>query len=164
MWPMPASVFSVFYHFDLISRHGQHPFELSERGDERVDYIPGIDSIRLADIPTIAHMKDQRLLRLALQIFPNVQKAQYLLMTSIFELEPQAVNALKLEFPFPVYTFGPAIPYSNIENATTFSTNQTEHISYFEWLNSQPPSSVLYVSLGSFLSVSSAQMDEIADG
>ncbi|KAI3450857.1 hypothetical protein Pfo_007522 [Paulownia fortunei] len=109
LWPMPASVFSVFYHFDLIVRNGHHPFELSERGDERVDYIPGIASIRLADIPSIAHMKDQRLLRLVLPIFTNVSKAQCLLFTSIFELEPQVIEALKREFSFPIYTFGP--PY-----------------------------------------------------
>ncbi|KAL3615977.1 hypothetical protein CASFOL_040271 [Castilleja foliolosa] len=160
LWPMPASVFSIFYHFNLLVRNGHHPFELSERGDERVDYIPGIASIRLADLPSIAHMKDQRLLNLALRIFANVSKAQSLLFTSIYELEPQVIQALKQEFSFPIYTFGPTIPYFNLKDSLSFSTNHH----YFEWLNSQSPSSVLYVSLGSFLSVSSAQMDEIADG
>ncbi|KAL0369398.1 UNVERIFIED_CONTAM: UDP-glycosyltransferase 87A1 [Sesamum angustifolium] len=165
VWPMPSSVFSVFYHFDLLEKNGHHPFELSERGEERVDYIPGIPSIRLADTPSIAHMKDQRLLRLALRIFPNLSKAQYLLISSISELEPQVIEALKQEFSFPVYTFGPAIPYFNLRKATSFLTSQNDHEHhYFEWLNSQPPCSVLYVSLGSFLSVSSAQMDEFADG
>ena len=32
------------------------------------------------------------------------------------------------------------------------------------WLDTQPVNSVLYVSLGSYLSVSSAQLDEIAVG
>lgn len=165
LWPMPASVFAVFYHFDLLERNAHHPFELSERGDERIDYVPGISSIRLADVPSIIHMKDQRLLRLALRVFSNIAKAQYLLFSSIYELESQVIEALKQEFSFPVYTFGPAIPYLNLENLTSFSTNQSDdHHHYFEWLNSQPPSSVLYVSLGSFLSVSNAQMDEIADG
>ncbi|KAK1590997.1 hypothetical protein Q3G72_000532 [Acer saccharum] len=35
---------------------------------------------------------------------------------------------------------------------------------YLQWLDSQPAGSVLYVSLGSFLSVSSTQMDEIVAG
>ncbi|KAL9265460.1 UDP-glycosyltransferase 87A2-like protein [Drosera capensis] len=35
---------------------------------------------------------------------------------------------------------------------------------YFQWLDSQPDSSVLYVSMGSFLSVSGAQMEEIVAG
>ncbi|XP_073156851.1 UDP-glycosyltransferase 87A1-like [Henckelia pumila] len=164
LWPMPASVFSIFYHFNLLLRKPHHPFDLSERGEERVDYIPGIPSIRLADIPSIAHMKDGRLLDLALRIFPNVCKAQYLLFSSISDLELDVLQALKREFAFPIYTFGPAIPYFNLEKATSFSTNQNDHDDYFGWLNTQPSSSVLYVSLGSFLSVSSAQMDEIAHG
>ncbi|KAL0436162.1 UNVERIFIED_CONTAM: UDP-glycosyltransferase 87A2 [Sesamum radiatum] len=77
LWPMPASVFSIFYHFHLLADNGHFPFELS---------------------------------------------------------------------------------------AKSHSTNQNDDRHYFEWLNSKPPSSVLYVSLGSFLSVSSAQMDENAKG
>ena len=33
-----------------------------------------------------------------------------------------------------------------------------------QWLNSQPKGSVLYVSMGSFLSVSSSQLNEILAG
>jgi hypothetical protein len=35
---------------------------------------------------------------------------------------------------------------------------------YFQWLDSQPTQSVLYVLLGRFLSISSKQMDEIVLG
>ncbi|XP_057809093.1 UDP-glycosyltransferase 87A1-like [Salvia miltiorrhiza] len=164
LWPMPASVFSLFYHFDLLKRNAHYPFHLSERGDERIDYVPGIASIRLADIPSIASMKDERLLGYALGVFSNISKAQYLLLSSIYELESQVIQALNQEFSFPIYTFGPPIPYLDLENLISFSNNQSDHPHYFEWLNSQPPCSVLYVSLGSFLSVSRAQMDEIADG
>ncbi|KAL0459910.1 UNVERIFIED_CONTAM: UDP-glycosyltransferase 87A1 [Sesamum latifolium] len=164
LWPMPASVFSVFYHFDLLERNGHHPFELSERGEERVDYIPGIASIRLADLPSIAHLKDQRLLSLVLGVFTNISKAQYILFTSIFELEPHVINALKSKISSPIYPIGPLIPYFNLGTAKSHSTNQNDDRHCFEWLNSKPPSSVLYVSLGSFLSVTSAQMDEIAKG
>ncbi|KAK8641606.1 hypothetical protein V6N13_011000 [Hibiscus sabdariffa] len=37
-------------------------------------------------------------------------------------------------------------------------------IDYLQWLDLQPKGSVLYVSMGSFLSVSAAQMDEIVAG
>jgi len=40
----------------------------------------------------------------------------------------------------------------------------TDHsVDYIKWLDSQPSESVLYISLGSLLSVSSAQMDEIIE-
>ncbi|XP_051121976.1 UDP-glycosyltransferase 87A2-like [Andrographis paniculata] len=157
LWAMPASVFAVFHHFDRLVRHGHHPADLSERGDERVSYVPGIPSIRLADLPSIAFMADQRLLRLTRSIFPNVSKAQFLLFTTIYGIESEVVDALQEEFPFPIYTFGPAcIPYSGLQTSAAAD--------YLAWLDAQPPNSVLYVSLGSFLSVSSRQMDEIAGG
>ncbi|KAL2488180.1 UDP-glycosyltransferase 87A2 [Forsythia ovata] len=163
LWPMPASVFSIFYHTDLLVQNGHFAFNLSERGEERVDYIPGISSICLADLPSIFHLKDQRLLHLALRAVSDVSKAKYLLFTSIFELEPQVINALKQEFSYPVYSVGPVVPYFNPEKTSLYTTIQNDH-HYLQWLSSQPPSSVLYVSLGSFLTVSSAQMDEIAGG
>ncbi|XP_022865821.1 UDP-glycosyltransferase 87A1-like [Olea europaea var. sylvestris] len=162
-WTMPSLVFSSFYYFDLIVQNGHFPFELSERGEERIDYIPGISSIRLADLPSLYCEKDQRLLHLALQVFSNVSKAQYLLFTSIFELEPQVINALKREFLYPVYSLGPMVPYFNPEKTSRYTTTKNDP-HYLQWLSSQPPNSVLYVSLGSFLTVSSAQMDEIAGG
>ncbi|KAK4409204.1 UDP-glycosyltransferase 87A2 [Sesamum angolense] len=165
LWPMSASVFSIFYHFDLLADNGHFPFELSERGEERVDYIPGIASIRLADLPSIAHLKDQRLLTLVLGVFRNISKAKYILFTSIFELEHHVINALNSKISSPIYPIGPVIPYFNLGTPKSHSTNINDDDPHcFEWLNSKPPSSVLYVSLGSFLSVSSAQMDEIARG
>ncbi|CAL5427226.1 unnamed protein product [Camellia sinensis] len=164
LWPMPASVFSILYHFDLLVQNGHFPVELSERGEERVDYIPGLSPIRLADLPTIFHMKGHQLLYKAVNQISNVTKAQYLLFSSIFELEAQVIDALKPKFPFPIYSFGPLIPYFNLEHPIPHTiASQTDH-DYLKWLDSQPQNSVLYVSLGSFLSISSAQMDEIVAG
>lgn len=96
-------------------------------------------------------------MELGLDCHSLVSKAQYLLFTSAYELEPTVFYSLKHQFPFPIYPLGPAIPY--------FETNHTITApNYKQWLDSQPKNSVLYVSLGSFLSVSSTQMDEIAYG
>ncbi|KAI3975108.1 hypothetical protein MKX01_031088, partial [Papaver californicum] len=42
LWTMSPSVFSVFYHFDLFAQNGHFQVDLSERGDEMIDYISGI--------------------------------------------------------------------------------------------------------------------------
>ncbi|KAK6163156.1 hypothetical protein DH2020_000020 [Rehmannia glutinosa] len=47
---------------------------------------------------------------------------------------------------------------------STISTHIDNTDDYMKWLDLQPPSSVLYVSLRRFLHVSKAQMDEIAIG
>lgn len=92
-------------------------------------------------------------------------KAKYLLFTSVYELEGQVIDTLKEKLNIPIYTIGPAIPYFEIhDNYSPESNFQNIVPNYLQWLDSHPPCSVLYVSLGSFLSVSNDQMDEIAAG
>ncbi|KDP45742.1 hypothetical protein JCGZ_17349 [Jatropha curcas] len=95
-----------------------------------------------------------------------VSKTQYLLSTSVYELESKVIDALKLKFPFRVLPLGPMIPYFELESNSSSATNGYHHNLpyYLQWLNSQPRDSVLYISMGSFLSVSSNQMDEIIAG
>ncbi|KAJ0084454.1 hypothetical protein Patl1_31011 [Pistacia atlantica] len=76
-----------------------------------VEYIPGISSSNLADLKAVFQRNDHGVLQLALDCISRVPKAQYLLFTSIYELEPQVTNNLRATFPFPVYPIGPAIPY-----------------------------------------------------
>ncbi|KAL6340359.1 hypothetical protein AAG906_005811 [Vitis piasezkii] len=57
------------------------------------------------------------------------------------------------------------IPYFKLGHSSIpLPSYQSNNSGCLEWLDSQRLSSVLYISLGSFLSVSSAQMDEIAVG
>ncbi|KAK7385576.1 hypothetical protein VNO78_31301 [Psophocarpus tetragonolobus] len=162
-WTMSASIFSLFHHYHLLQLNSHYPVNLSEHGDKRVDYIPGISSIRLVDIPlTDGSWYTREILKLCLNGFAWVSKAQYLLFTSIYELEPEAIDALKAELSVPIYTIGPAIPYFSLENNPTLSTTKGTSHSYMEWLDAQPFGSVLYISQGSRFSVSIAQTDEIA--
>ncbi|KAJ6751019.1 hypothetical protein OIU85_001544 [Salix viminalis] len=161
LWTMSAYVFSLLRHFELLEQNGHFPVELSERGEERVDYIPGIPPTRLVDFPTLFHGTGRQILPRALEPVSLVSKAQYLLFTSFYGLEAQVISALKPKFPFPVYPIGPSIPYFEIEDHSSVSGNVS---GYIEWLDSQPKGSVLYVSMGSFLSVSSSQLDEIVAG
>ena len=91
-------------------------------------------------------------------------KVQYLLFPSIYELEPKAIETLKSEFYIPIFTIGPAIPYFNLEKNPSPRSNDNTDLSYLDWLNNQPNASVIYISQGSFLSNSSAQINEIAAG
>ncbi|KAK1586207.1 hypothetical protein Q3G72_000127 [Acer saccharum] len=166
--PISASVFSILHHFHLVEKNGHFPVELSERGHEIVDYIPGLPPTRLANLSTIFKTSKQNLHRV-LECHGEVSKAHYLLFISVYELETQAINSLQAEFPFPVYAIGPAIPYFQVLNQSASAASTTTSLInspnyYLQWLDSQPAGSVLYVSLGSFLSVSSTQMDEIVAG
>ncbi|XP_059430586.1 UDP-glycosyltransferase 87A1-like [Corylus avellana] len=164
LWPMPATVFSVFHHFELLVQHGHFPIEMSERGDELVDYIPGVSAMRIVDLPTFMHGDGRGVLHRVLEYVSVVSKAQYLLFNSVQELEAEVIDTLKAELPFPVYSIGPAIPYFELQKNSSVTDDHIHGVNYFRWLDCQPSGSVLYVSLGSFLSVSSAQMNEIASG
>nr|TKS07902.1 hypothetical protein D5086_0000109420 [Populus alba] len=130
----------------------------------QVDLHPGISSSHLAELQKVFQKNDQRVLQLALECISKVPQAQYLLFTSIYELEPQVMDTMKDTFQFPVYPIGPAIPYLELEGNLSGTNYSHMAPDYLQWLDSQPKDSVLYISLGSFLSVSSTQMDEIIAG
>lgn len=132
-----------------------------------MDYIPGVPPTCLADFPlNDGSWRTQRMMEISKKGILWVSKAQYLLLASIYELEPRAIDVLKAKLSLPIYTIGPAIPYFNLgDHKITLNTNHiTSHNSYLEWLDLQPNSSVLYISQGSFHSVSNAQIEEIAAG
>uniref|UniRef100_A0ACD5T930 Uncharacterized protein n=1 Tax=Avena sativa TaxID=4498 RepID=A0ACD5T930_AVESA len=157
-----ATMFSVHYHFDRLPTAAGGSAEIADVSDTCLieNYIPGLKSIRLADLdPT--HSDKIRLDKI-LEAYPYVRKAQCVIFTTFYELESNAIDSLKRELPCPVFAVGPCIPFMAVQEQD--SKPEEEQGGYMAWLDAQPARSVLYVSLGSFLSVSSAQLDEIAVG
>ncbi|KAI3782885.1 hypothetical protein L2E82_12943 [Cichorium intybus] len=154
-WPMSAAMFTMWYHVDLLQKHQHIYVDLSERGEECIDYIPGLSPIKVADFPVV----DPGLHAILLDLVSVSNKAQTLLLATVYELEPEAIDAIKDKLKIPVYTFGPNIPNFPLE-----PTSESNNHGYFSWLDSKPQGSVLYISLGSYLSVSSAQTEEILAG
>ncbi|KAM0860784.1 hypothetical protein ACQ4PT_046334 [Festuca glaucescens] len=150
-----ATIFSVHYHFDRL------PVDAGDVSDPSLieKYIPGLKSIRLADLEP-SHTDKIRLDKI-LEAYPYVRKAQCVIFTTFYELESSAIDSLRQKLPCPVFAVGPCIPFMSLHEN---SVNEEEQGSYMAWLDEQPANSVLYVSLGSFLSVSPAQLDEIAIG
>ncbi|XP_068337136.1 UDP-glycosyltransferase 87A1-like [Pyrus communis] len=162
LWTPSPTMFSMLHHFELLKENGHFPLDVSERGDETIEYIPGVSTTSVADLPPAFFADHQNVFPKVLEaVSQAVEKAQYLLFTSVYELDPQVFEALKAKFAFPIYPIGPSIPY--FELSKTLPTNQND-IDYLHWLDSQPKKSVLYISMGSFRSVSKSQMDEIAAG
>ncbi|KAG1327720.1 UDP-glycosyltransferase 87A1-like [Cocos nucifera] len=157
-----VSWFAIHYHFDLLVTNVHLPADKAERGDERVECIPGI-STRVSDLPTSCFSTYST--PIVLEAVSWVTKAQCLLFTSFYELEPDLVDILKQKLPIPIYPVGPSIPYMMAQEQPMKSIYHNQEANcYMAWLDSQPRSSVLYISLGSFLPVSGQQMDEIRMG
>ncbi|KAJ0980857.1 hypothetical protein J5N97_009112 [Dioscorea zingiberensis] len=150
LWTMPASLFSLLYGFEeIFGGDPADPEEIDKKLDQQVK------GLNLGDVNSI--ITSDRPLKWALESFIWVRRAQGVLFTSVYELEPRIMDSLKTKLSCPLYTVGPCIPYLSLKDKPGNSD-------YMQWLDSQPPNSVLYLSLGSFLSVSSGQMDEIVTG
>ncbi|KAF3454858.1 hypothetical protein FNV43_RR05306 [Rhamnella rubrinervis] len=175
--PISASMFSVLQQLYLYMEKSQvpvHMLGMAIKGMERlqVESTPGADEPPpaeggLSDLPSdLAKQKDAVILQHILEAISCLQKVDCVLFPTIYELESDAIDALRAGFKVPVYTIGPAIPYSQLgdSQSPTSTTQKAQLHDYFEWLDCQPRSSVLYVSFGSFLEVSGAQMEEIAAG
>ncbi|XP_068662161.1 UDP-glycosyltransferase 87A1-like [Aristolochia californica] len=176
VWTMAPSVFSLLYHFHLFISNRHFPLHnfvherLTENcpggEDERVKYIPGIASIRLADLYSIFTLASLRspgsgpnILERAINTVRAATKASYLLSATCYEFDTYAEDTLSSKLPLPVYNVGPCIPYMKLSTSADPGDSN-----YYNWLNNQPRKSVLYVSLGSFLRTSASQMEELAKG
>ncbi|KAI3676382.1 hypothetical protein L1987_85988 [Smallanthus sonchifolius] len=160
LFTMSATVFSMAYHYHLLVENHHAGDNFSGNTDEIVDYIPGVPPIRVADLVTGFNGKGKDTAAVALNGISMSANAQFLILTSVYELEAQVIDALKSDLSIPVYAIGPAIPYFNLNEVE----NDQNTPDYVKWLDRQPEASVLYISQGSFLSVSDAQLDEIVSG
>ncbi|KAL3530934.1 hypothetical protein ACH5RR_010256 [Cinchona calisaya] len=156
LWPMSTIFYTILQHYDNLVRNGHLPANPLEQGDYRLTCIPGVPSIRIADFPRELFKDKTHSFIQAIEIVSLAAKAEYLLFSSIYELESQVTDNLKKELPNPIYSIGLAIPSFDID--TKVNKN------YMVWLDAQPRASVLYISQGSFLSASNEQLDEIVAG
>uniref|UniRef100_J3L516 Uncharacterized protein n=1 Tax=Oryza brachyantha TaxID=4533 RepID=J3L516_ORYBR len=170
LFPMAAVFLSAYYNFDSLPSwlKEQQPDAgaTSDKPDQKIGhYISSLasSSIMLSDLKPL--ILSERSMKHILASMSSIRRAQHLLFTTMYELEASVIDSLESLLPCPVYPIGPCIPYMTLENNHTKSNGEaTKLIDYLTWLDSQPEKSVLYVSLGSFVSVSSSQLDEIALG
>ncbi|KAJ4750939.1 Glycosyltransferase [Rhynchospora pubera] len=152
LFTMSAAFFSMLLHFDKFPPPENLQSPVRENDEFVEKYIPSLRSIKLSDIDPVYLSP----LDLALQAVSTTKKAQCMLFTSFYELESRLIDSIRENLNYPVYTIGPSIPH--------MLPQKTESSDHLTWLNSQPKNSVLYISLGSFLSVSQSQFEEIAMG
>uniref|UniRef100_A0A0A8YT89 Glycosyltransferase n=1 Tax=Arundo donax TaxID=35708 RepID=A0A0A8YT89_ARUDO len=166
--PLSAAMFAVQYNFHRLppaAAGGASPAsdDVADGTDPGLieNYIPGLKSIRLTDLaPTHTN---RTMLDKILEAYSSVRKAQCAIFTSFYELERDAIDAIRQDMPCPVFAVGPCIPFMTLREKHK-NANNPEVEGHMAWLDAQPTGSVLYVSLGSFLSVSAGQLDEIATG
>ncbi|XP_010907028.1 UDP-glycosyltransferase 86A1 [Elaeis guineensis] len=158
-WTEPATVFTLFYHMDLLIAHGHHACQ--ENRKDTITYIPGVPAIEPTDLMSYLQLDIPPMPRQMLfKAMEETKGADFVLCNTAEELELETISALQREKPF--YAVGPIFPV-DFTRSTVAATLWTES-DCSQWLDSKPAGSVLYISFGSYANVSKRDLEEIAYG
>ncbi|KAJ7968231.1 Glycosyltransferase [Quillaja saponaria] len=158
-WPTSPCGFLGIAHFQSVIDKGLVP--LKDETDltngylnTKVDWIPGMRSIQLRDLPSFIRTTDPNdlLLNFLIAEVENANKATAIILNTFEELDQDVVNVLALMFP-PVYTIGPLHMLADQvsqRNLVSIGSNMwKEDTECLQWLESKKPRSVVYVNYGS---------------
>lgn len=84
-----------------------------------------------------------------------------IVINTLVELEPHALNSLSTSHMPPVYPIGPVL---DLAGPAEWHPDRAHQESIVRWLDDQPPSSVLFLCFGSMGSLSGSQVREVAFG
>ena len=159
VWSQPATVFDIYYYY--------FNGELTEN-----KALPGLPSLSVNDLPSflvpskskanshnfILQLYQKHIKQLDSESNPKV------LINSFNSLESEALRAIK---KFKLMGIGPLLPSAFLDGKDPSDTSFGGDLfrgskDYIQWLNSNPQSSVIYVSFGSISVLSKQQSEEIA--
>nr|DAD21414.1 TPA_asm: hypothetical protein HUJ06_022877 [Nelumbo nucifera] len=161
----PSLVFSTYYYY--FHRLARFP---SVDEPHLSVHLPGLPILNSHEVPSFLHPSTiyHMLGNLILGQFQNLSKSFYVLVDSFEELEHEVIEAMShLSLP-PLRTIGPL--FRSLKGSSSNSSNGvrgdfwTAAEGCIQWLDSQPLSSVVYISFGSIAFLPKDQMEEMAWG
>ncbi|KAF5195519.1 Udp-glycosyltransferase 85a2 [Thalictrum thalictroides] len=179
-WTTSACGFACYLHYHLLVQRGLTP--LKDESDltngyleTPVDWITGMEHIRLRDFPTFIRTTDPKaiMLNFVIREIERTYKASALILNTFDAFEQEVLNGMitseltQLPLP-PIYTVGPLqlllnqVPQTGLESIG--SNLWKDEPKCLEWLNSKEPNSVVYVNFGSITVMTPEQMIEFAWG
>ncbi|KAI4295704.1 hypothetical protein L6164_035721 [Bauhinia variegata] len=159
LWVQSCACFSAYYHY----YHKILPFP-SETEPEIDAQLPFMPLLRYDEIPSFLHPTTPYpfLRRAIMGQFKNLEKPFCVLMDTFQELERDNIEYMsKIS---PIKTVGPLFKNPKAPNSSAVRGDLLKADDCIEWLNSKPPSSVVYVSFGTVVYLSQEQINEIAYG
>ncbi|XP_043687195.1 7-deoxyloganetin glucosyltransferase-like [Telopea speciosissima] len=174
-WTTSACGFLAYMHYPHLMERGLTPLKdvsyLSNGFlDTPLDWIPGMNGIRLRDIPTFVRTTnpDDFILGFIKGEVRRSYKASAIILNTFDVLEKDVVDSLSKMLPC-VYTIGPLpLMLDQIKDESLMksigSNLWKEEPGCLEWLDSKEPSSVVYVNFGSITVMTPQQLVEFAWG
>ncbi|KAF7845129.1 UDP-glycosyltransferase 74G1-like [Senna tora] len=139
--------------------------------EERVGIsLPGLPLLAPSDLPSFLYRYESYPMfrDIVVAQFSNIEKADWVLANTFYELEQEVVDWMKEILP--IKTIGPTVPSmfldKRIQNDTHYGISmfKPNDEACMKWLNEKPKRSVVYVSFGSLANLSENQMEEMAWG
>ncbi|CAI8613327.1 unnamed protein product [Vicia faba] len=150
---------SIYYHV--------HLGKLKPPFAEQVISLPALPQLQHRDMPSFyfTYEQDPSYLDLVVAQFSNIEKADWILCNSFFELEKEVGDwTMKIWSNFR--TIGPSIPNrfldKKIKDDEDYGVSEFKNEECIEWLNNKPKRSVVYVSFGTIATLNEEQIEEVA--
>ncbi|KAK9110712.1 hypothetical protein Sjap_018772 [Stephania japonica] len=170
------------YYEELVKR-GYVPFKdescfTNGYLDTKIDWVPGLEGIRLRDFPAFIRTTDPNAIMLHYNIeqLRNAPRAKAILLNTFEDLEEKVLKALRSIYGL-VLTIGPLQLISNeITPSSPAPIDDDELVSSIgcslwredheclKWLDKKEPKSVVYVNFGSVAVMTQEQLSELAWG
>ncbi|KAK9111002.1 hypothetical protein Scep_018521 [Stephania cephalantha] len=181
-----ACGFLAYVYYEELVKRGYVPFKddgcfTNGYLDTTIDWIPGLEGIRLRDLPTFIRTTDPNaiMLNFSIEQLRNVSRAKAILLNTFEDLEEKVLKAIRSCFRL-VLTIGPLQLISNeitpCSTITTKDGHEHELVSSIgcnlwredheciNWLDKREPKSVVYVNFGSITVMTQEQLSEFAWG
>ncbi|KAK9157098.1 hypothetical protein Scep_003672 [Stephania cephalantha] len=176
-WTTSACGYMAYLHYHSLFQRGLAPLKDSSyltNGylETPIDWIPGLKDIRLKDIPNFIWTTnpDEFMPQYVMTELSRAHRATAIIINTFDDLEGDIVDAIRSILKPPVYTIGSlhSLLKHNIPEhspITSIASNLwKEDTECLDWLDSNPPNSVVYVNFGSITVMSPQQLVEFAWG
>ncbi|KAG7611066.1 UDP-glucuronosyl/UDP-glucosyltransferase [Arabidopsis suecica] len=141
----------------LYAKDGLAP--LKEGCGREEELVPELHPLRYKDLPTSAFAPVEA----SVEVFKSScdkGTASAMIINTVRCLEISSLEWLQQELKIPIYPIGPLHMVSSAPPTSLLDENE----SCIDWLNKQKPSSVIYISLGSFTLLETKEVLEMASG
>ncbi|KAJ8619122.1 hypothetical protein MRB53_015308 [Persea americana] len=174
-WTTSACGFMGYLHYRELVERGLVPLKdesylTNGYLDTRINWIKGMEDIRLRDLPSFVQTTDPNdlMFNFAGGEAQKAFKSSALILNTFHDLEDEVLTALTSMFPH-VYSIGSlSLLLNQIPDYTQLksigSNLWKEETECLEWLDTKEPGSVVYVNFGSITVMTPQQLSEFAWG
>ncbi|GJN04354.1 hypothetical protein PR202_ga21897 [Eleusine coracana subsp. coracana] len=152
-----AARFRVYLAFPLLEERGYLPVQEANL-DTPVDELPPLlarDLYRVTDADGFCAYAD-----LLSHMVEGIRRSSGIIINTFDAIEGTHIEEIYRDISIPVFAIGPLHVISPYVDSSLLIQDR----SCLEWLDAQPPKSVVYVSLGSLVAIGARDLTELAYG